>query len=163
MHNFWDYLVNFARWNPKKFPVDLFRFFLSGKCTSPTFSINHLRNHKRKKRKREKVNISSSSLTSWLEGCCGWREGSEKGEKIDTARWFNRNTKLRSHSWHLPQQWGKVHRQSLHPTVKPQHGRFSALFSCWRLKTVGRWRSHCSLRGSGTSFPCVSVWRQQIV
>lgn len=79
MPNFQDYLVNFARWNPKNFPVDLFRFFLSGKCISPTFSINHLRNHKRKK--KQNINMSSSSFTSWLEGCCGWRERSEKGEK----------------------------------------------------------------------------------
>lgn len=79
MPNFWDYLVYFARWNPKNFPVDLFRFFLSGKCTSPTFSIYHLRNHKRKKKRN--INMSSSSFTSWLEGCCGWRKGSEKGEK----------------------------------------------------------------------------------
>lgn len=102
--------------------------------------------------------MSSSSLTNWLEDCCGWREGSEKGEKNDTARWFNRNAKPRARSCHLPREWGWVHMQSLHPTVKPQHGMVLVLFSCWRLKIVGRWRSGCSLWGSGTSFLYVCVY-----
>lgn len=45
--------------------------------------------------------------------------------------------------------------------MKPQHGTFSALFSCWRLKIVGRWGSCCSLGGCGTSFlyVCMEGWR----